>query len=37
MHAMLTVIGFYEKLGYPQEGEIFEEKGITFAKMIKKL
>lgn len=37
MHAMLTVVGFYEKMGYVQEGEIFEEKGITFAKMIKKL
>lgn len=37
MHAMLTVIGFYEKLGYIQEGEIFEERGITFAKMIKSL
>ena len=37
MHAMLTVIGFYEKQGYSQEGDIFEEKGITFAKMIKKL
>jgi len=35
MHAMLTVVGFYEKLGYVQEGEIFEEKGITFAKMTK--
>ena len=37
MHAMLTVVGFYEKMGYVQEGEIFEEKGITFAKMVKKL
>ncbi len=37
MHAMLTVIGFYEKLGYVQEGEIFEERGITFAKMTKNL
>ena len=37
MHAMLTVIGFYEKLGYTQEGEIFEERGITFAKMVKNL
>lgn len=37
MHAMLTVIGFYEKLGYTQEGEIFEERGITFAKMVKSL
>ncbi len=37
MHAMLNVIGFYEKLGYRQEGEIFEERGITFAKMVKDL
>ena len=37
MHAMLNVIGFYEKLGYKQEGDIFEERGITFAKMVKKL
>lgn len=37
MHAMLSVVNFYEKIGYVQEGEIFEEKGITFAKMVKKL
>lgn len=37
MHAMLNVIGFYEKLGYHQEGDIFEERGITFAKMTKNL
>ncbi len=37
MHAMINVIGFYEKLGYHQEGDIFEERGITFAKMVKKL
>ena len=37
MHAMLNVIGFYEKLGYKQEGDIFEERGITSAKMVKKL
>lgn len=37
MHAMLNVIGFYEKLGYTQEGDIFEERGITFAKMAKEL
>ena len=37
MHAMLNVIGFYEKLGYHQEGDIFEERGITFAKMVKDL
>lgn len=37
MHAMLTVINFYEKMGYVQEGDIFEESGITFAKMVKDL
>ena len=28
---------FYEKNGFVQEGDIFEENGITFAKMVKKL
>ncbi len=37
MHAMLSVVHFYEKLGYRQEGDIFEEKGITFARMVKNL
>lgn len=37
MHAMLTVVHFYEKNGYHQEGDIFEEKGITFARMVKEL
>ncbi len=37
MHAMLSVVHFYEKNGYHQEGDIFEEKGITFAKMVKEL
>lgn len=37
MHAMLSVVHFYEKLGYRQEGDIFEEKGITFARMVKGL
>lgn len=37
MHAMLSVVNFYERMGYTQEGEIFEENGITFAKMVKKL
>ncbi len=37
MHAMLSVVNFYEKIGYTQEGDIFEEKGITFAKMVKDL
>ena len=34
MHAMLSVVHFYEKLGYRQEGDIFEENGITFARMV---
>ena len=33
MHAMLNVVGFYEKLGFKQQGDIFEENGVTFAKM----
>ena len=37
MNAMLSVVTFYEKMGYIQEGEIFEESGITFAKMVKDL
>ena len=37
MHAMLSVVGFYEKLGFYQEGDIFEESGITFARMVKEL
>ena len=37
MHAMLSVVIFYEKMGYVQEGDLFEEQGITFAKMVKVL
>ena len=37
MHAMLSVVHFYGKLGYRQEGDIFEENGITFARMVKDL
>ena len=37
MHAMLSVVGFYEKLGYHAEGDIFDERGITFIKMVKDL
>ena len=37
MHAMLSVVGFYESLGFKQEGEIFDEGGITFARMVKSL
>ena len=35
MHAMLFVVGFYEKMGYRSEGEAFDEQGITFMKMVK--
>lgn len=37
MYAMLSVVHFYEKLGFVAEGDIFEENGITFAKMVKDL
>lgn len=37
MFAMLSVVDFYEKQGYKKEGDIFEEKGITFIKMQKDL
>lgn len=37
MHAMLSVVNFYEKAGYHQEGDIFAENGITFARMVKEL
>lgn len=37
MYAMLSVVNFYEKMDYTQEGEIFEERGVTFAKMVKNL
>lgn len=37
MHAMLFVVGFYEKMGYHSEGDVFEEQGITFMKMVKDL
>lgn len=37
MHAMLSVVRFYEKMGYKQEGDLVEERGVTFAIMVKKL
>lgn len=37
MHAMLSVVGFYEKMGFIQEGDLFEEKGINFVRMVKEL
>lgn len=35
MHSMLSVVHFYEKLGFKADGDIFEENGITFVKMVK--
>ena len=37
MHAMLSVVGVYEKLGYHAEGDVNHEQGITFLKMVKDL
>lgn len=37
MHAMLSVVGFYEKMGYHIEGDVFDEQGITFMKVVKDL
>ena len=37
MHAMLSVVGFYASMGYHAEGDVFEEQGITFMKMVKQL
>lgn len=37
MHAMLSVVGFYEKLGFKQDSDLFEEKGISFIRMVKNL
>ncbi len=37
MYAMLSVVHFYETLGFTAEGDIFEEKGITFVKMVKNI
>lgn len=37
MNAMLSVVHFYEQMGYRQEGDLFEESGIAFARMVKDL
>lgn len=37
MHAMLSVVGFYEKLGFKQDSDLFEEKSISFVRMVKEL
>ncbi len=37
LHAQQSTVGFYEKLGFQQEGEPFEEAGIPHIAMTKKL
>lgn len=37
LHARVSVAGFYEKLGYVREGEIFEEVGVDHVLMVKSL
>jgi len=37
LHSQETAKGFYEKLGYEQEGEAFEEAGIPHVNMVKPL
>jgi predicted GNAT family N-acyltransferase len=37
LHAQLTVAGFYQRLGYVEEGAPFEEAGIPHIAMRKKL
>ena len=33
----MSVAGFYDKLGYVREGEIFEEVGVDHVLMVKRL
>ena len=35
MHAMLSVVGFYEKLGFRQDSDLFEEKVINLSVWLK--
>ena len=37
LHARVSVAGFYDKLGYVREGEIFEEVGVDHVLMVKRL
>ncbi len=33
MNAMLSVVDYYEKMGFVKDGDIFEDKGVTFLRM----
>jgi len=37
MHSKISAVDFYFKLGYKMLGNVFEEKGVSFLKMGKKL
>ncbi|HEY4404371.1 MAG TPA: GNAT family N-acetyltransferase [Xanthobacteraceae bacterium] len=37
LHAQVTVAGFYRRLGYVEEGDVFDEAGIPHIAMRKKL
>ena len=37
LHAQVSVAGFYRKLGYREEGEVFDEAGIPHIGMRKRL
>ncbi len=37
LHARMTALGFYEKMGYAAQGKQFTEHGIPHVKMMKRL
>jgi predicted GNAT family N-acyltransferase len=37
LHAQVTVAGFYRRLGYVEEGDLFEEAGIPHVSMRKRI
>jgi predicted GNAT family N-acyltransferase len=37
LHAQVTVAGFYQRLGYLEEGDLFDEAGIPHVAMRKKI
>lgn len=37
LHSRVTVVGFYLRLGYEKEGDVFEEIGLAHQKMKKRL
>lgn len=37
MHARMSAVGFYEKLGYQRTGEVFSEVGLPHVRMEKRV